>query len=152
MNKISQRRLLEKKVPFIAPDCSTIFAVRQVQKNPKESLEKKIEEPLDQSFSTDNSLTTTIDEFFKNSDDVKMQECEEEFGDRSSSSISETDAPDVAKICKECESKNKTIEGLNKEIDQVVEQTEKSLLGKKDAPKLLILELVDAKTLAVSSR
>ena len=141
---ILQRRRLEKEVPFLAPDCSTIFVRRAPQKNPiKDILNRNIEDPLDtldDSFSTatDNSLTTTINEFLKNSDDVKMQEEEEEFGDRSSSSISETDAPDVAKICKECESKNKTIEGLNKEIDQVVEQTEKSLLGKKDEPKLLI--------------
>ena len=136
MNIISQRKL-EKKVPFIAPDCSTIF-VRRAQINPKESLEKKIkEEPLnEQSFSTDdNSLTTTIEDFFKNSNEVKMQESGEELGYRSSSSISESgDAPDAAaKICNECESKNKTIQDLNKEIDQIAEETKKSLLGKKEA-------------------
>ena len=106
---------------------------------------------LDDSFSTttDNSLTTTINEFFKNSDDVKMQDSGEELGYRSSSSISESDEVKVVhttQICNECETKNtivkdlkkeietknKTIEGLNKENDEIAEATEKSLLGKKN--------------------
>ena len=152
---ILQRRRLEKEVPFLAPDCSTIFVRRAPQKNPiKDILNKKIEDPfdaLDESFSTatDNSLTTTINEFFKNSDDVKMQDSGEELGYRSSSSISESDEPKVVhatQICNECETKNtivkdlkkeietknKTIEGLNKENDEIAEATEKSLLGKKN--------------------
>ena len=145
---ILQRRRLEKEVPFLAPDCSTIFVRRAPQKNPiKDILNKKIEDPLDaldESFSTatDNSLTTTINDFFKNSDDVKMQDSGEELGYRSSSSISESDEAKVVhatQICNECETRNtivkdlkKEIEGLNKENDEIAEATEKSLLGKKN--------------------
>ena len=38
----------------------------------------------------------------------------------------------VQDLMKEIETKNKTIEGLNKENDEIAEATEKSLLGKKN--------------------